>query len=517
MSSPKKRSRYQKIRRLSSDPNGSRTAYLGKDNTNGNLVAIKTYSFAGENWAGSRAYQERLKTLYHLDCPGVARALNFFPTGNGFGIVREYIEGRSLAEVLDFDAQQFQTIATNSLNIIAALPCIHFNLKPENIILGSDSKIYFVDFGFPYIEKSGNPRYAEAGTPGFMSDAQLQNREPTTAMDLYGLGMSLACYLTQTATTEVDRLTNAEGTLDIADRLPLSASPNWIEWLQNLVCSDRDRRYDSAIAALDALKQLDLARSPQVSLHPDRLDLKSTTYGERLQAIVTVINEIPDTTLQGNWQLEPHANDKTRSLQWVTFRPSQFNSNRTQCQVTIDTSKLYENSRYERQILLHSNAEPPTQAISLRVKTASIKVPPLPTTPLAALGGGSFAIGYVFNIIWSGGSDILIIFFTLLLASLELGAIGYVIQTYFDSPLPRNLSDLLATLKSDGGAIVTAIGILGFAIGINFQEGFDNPFLLVMLLCAAGLVGILVTNYRQKAAKMVSDYRKAKPRLVKPD
>jgi serine/threonine protein kinase len=59
--------------------------------------------------------------------------------------------------------------------------------------------VYLVDFGFARIGSAeGAMSSVAAGTFGFMAPEQIYNRELSNATDLYALGATLICLLTQT-------------------------------------------------------------------------------------------------------------------------------------------------------------------------------------------------------------------------------------------------------------------------------------------------------------------------------
>ena len=94
----------------------------------------------------------------------------------------------------------------------------HRDIKPENVLVdeissvssladGGEIKAYLIDFGLARI---GNSTMALSsligGTLGFMPPEQVHNQKLTKASDLYGLGATLICLITQTKSADIGTL-----------------------------------------------------------------------------------------------------------------------------------------------------------------------------------------------------------------------------------------------------------------------------------------------------------------------
>jgi len=388
---------YQVIRELGRNREGGRITWLASDVNTEQQVVLKQFCFAqvGSSWSGFEAHQREIKILQKLAHPGIPRYISSFATSDGFCLVQEYINAQSLAErVGDFKVEEIKQIAVKALEIITYLqnfnpPVIHRDIKPENILVNEEINVYLIDFGFARIgsqEVAGSSVFK--GTPGFIPPEQMF--EPTKATDLYALGTTLICMLTGIKSTAIRQLCDRNNPYIIKFRplLP-QLSLRFIGWLENMVQPEQDKRFANAQSALAALQPLDVKRIPGVDFSETTLQFTANQIAEKLTQSITLKNSIPDTLLQGRWEVAPHPHDPPHtpdSHAWISVTPAEFNGNHTWCQVEVDTSKLMADQQYKRQLILHSNAYPATHTLTVKVQTAAL---PIETTevPYAWLAG----------------------------------------------------------------------------------------------------------------------------------
>jgi len=152
---------------------------------------------------------------------------------------------------------------------------------------------------------------------------------------------------------------------------------------------------------LEALKPIYVIRIPEVQLSQSSLKFKASRLRERLIQTITVNNPIPETVLEGSWEVAPHPSDPPHTPQthaWIKVAPAQFASNRAECRITVDTSQLMADKTYERQILLHTNSTTETYAISVQVQTDAIPITARkpPYLSLVLLGGSCCGWSWLF-------------------------------------------------------------------------------------------------------------------------
>jgi serine/threonine protein kinase len=198
---------YRILRQLGEG--GMGTVYLA-ENADGQQVALKvpSPSFLLEPTYVRRLYREALAAA-QIEHPNIARILDVQQEGQKFYLVMTYIEGQTLAEVLD-SGRRFTTDESlalvrslaHTVQVAHAAGIIHRDLKPANIMLRSDGEPIVMDFGmarrFDGAETLLTPTGAIVGTPGYMAPEQITAaaEDIGPACDVYALGIVLYELLT---------------------------------------------------------------------------------------------------------------------------------------------------------------------------------------------------------------------------------------------------------------------------------------------------------------------------------
>ncbi len=115
-------------------------------------------------------------------------------------IVMELVDAPNLAEIVHRDGPLTEEKAAEiGLEVLGALTgahtqgIIHRDVKPANVMVSDTGRVQLADFGIasiledPKVSSSGQL----AGSPSYMAPEQAQNRPPTAATDLWGLGATL--------------------------------------------------------------------------------------------------------------------------------------------------------------------------------------------------------------------------------------------------------------------------------------------------------------------------------------
>ncbi|MBD1882117.1 serine/threonine-protein kinase [Coleofasciculus sp. FACHB-T130] len=576
------RPRYQTLRELGRNRAGGRITYLAKDNVTEQSVILKRFLFAqvGSEWSGFKAYEREIQVLRGLDHPGIPRYLDSFETPSGFCMVQEHKDALPLSSPRSFDPDDIQKIAASVLEILVYLQnripsVIHRDIKPENILVDEQLNVYLVDFGLARIG-SGEMAMSSvaAGTFGFMAPEQIYNRQLNEATDLYGLGATLICLLTGTKSTAIDTLFDEDGRLNFKPLLP-KLSLRFVDWLSKMVEPKAKDRFPNATAALEALKPIYVNRLPEVKFSQLALELKTTQLGEKLTQTVRVNNSVPDTLLEGTWEVAPHDSDPrySNSHAWISFEPATFKGNHADCKITVNTNKLMADKTYSRQILLHTNSSPETYPLTITVRTTLLETPKPPYISMALLLGIALAmtgfwtgaIAWMVAILFKFTSwtsvaifevGVIAVFLAWFSAGTLLAAVG--IRTVLGIKIAAWLTTvtMLVVLLSSGflPAAITALGTLaglvigflngaviknykergfpekiaigsallitgfGMSLGTGFNIGFFNFFLFLSLLgTSLSLAAIMYYPYQQRE-KLMANYRHATQtrRLIKP-
>ena len=247
---------YRVIEQLGQNYQNGRFTYKAT-REDGQTVVIKQFKFVvGKDWSGYKAVEREIEVLQSLDHPGIPRILDAFDPGDGVCLVQEYKNAQPLS-VKGMAIEDVKKIAVAVLKILVYLqqqnpPVVHRDLKPENILVDAQGNVYLIDFGLARVG-SGEVAASSvvAGTLGFMPPEQILNRPLTNASDLYGLGATLICLLTNTDSTEIGSLFNSQ--FRFTFKLPQS-DRRLSKWLQKMVQPDLEKRFPNAQAALAAFE-----------------------------------------------------------------------------------------------------------------------------------------------------------------------------------------------------------------------------------------------------------------------
>ena len=564
--------RYEIVEEIARDRAQGRATYLAKLTANEQLVIVNEFAFAriGSDWAGCDAYKQAVQSLRSLKYPGIPRYLGAFPTEDGFSTVQQYVEAKPLSQLSEVEPDQVQAIAVAVLETLVYLqeqtpPVIHRNLCPDNIWVDQSMNVYLTNFGFDYLSKDGKAKRAIAGTAGFMPREQIRDRDLNNATDLYGFGMTISCLLTDTAADNVERLMNQNGLLTMRNRVSDEISLELVSWLETMTQPYPKQRYPDAKTALAALQKINVARVPEAIVKPQILELESKRYGETLTANLSIANSVPDTELEGRWEVMQHPSEPRRTS-WIRFDPIQFKKNHLECHLSIDTSKLMANRTYQRQLLLRANTNPPELAVLLKLKTAPLAFKSLPLvsigivlvaglicglggamaaelslTPISGyaglvlgtltglvfgLGGAFGAIqviksaGTVQLILWGlawvmpyGGAQVMGGF---VLTAIAAMVTGYIARHKFGPSHESGVWGIVAAFTALGGIISLLVMLAGICIGIGLLEGFGNLLLLVLiLLTTTPAVGLLV-RFSWQTSEAKAKYLATQSRLIRP-
>ncbi len=403
---------YQIKRELGLNRAGGRVTYLATDTRTQQQVVIKQFQFArlGASWADYDAYEREIQLLKELNHPGIPRYLHSFQTETGFCMVQEYKPATSLADSRSFNPEQIRQIAIAALEVLVYLqnripPIIHRDIKPENILVDEVGNLFLVDFGFARVgDGEVGVSSVVKGTLGFMPPEQLFNRQLTEASDLYGLGMTLICLLTGTKSDRIGDLVDISYRVSFRHLIP-NFNVQWVNWLEKMVEPRLKDRYPNALAALDAVPTSPL-RPPEAQFSQSKLIFAAGRVGEQLIQTLSITNPIPETTLEGAWQLEPHLHDpEAERYQWISVTPQTFRGNQTEFQIMVDTRRLMAGKTYHRRLVLQANTLAKFYPLNLQVQTAPILV----KSQLLPYGLLTLACLFFTGISWLGGWMVLVV------------------------------------------------------------------------------------------------------------
>ena len=256
---------YQITKELGRNREGGRITWKGINLASQQIVTIKQFCFASaaSSWSGYCAYQQEIKILQQLEHSGIPRYLDSLETDNGFCLIQEYKEANNLSNFRQLSLGEIKEVVLKILDILIYLqqqqpPILHRDLKPENILIADNLQVSLIDFGFASLgSKNASSSSVYKGTPGFMSPEQII--KPTTASDIYSLGVTIICLLTQKNSHDILELTEPDNPyqLNFKPFLP-PLNQHFVDWLSKMVEPKLSERFADAAQAKAALEPLDL-------------------------------------------------------------------------------------------------------------------------------------------------------------------------------------------------------------------------------------------------------------------
>lgn len=573
---------YKVEKELGHNRAGGRVTYSATDTSNQQLVVIKQFQFAksGSSWQSYDAHYREVQLLKELNHPGIPRYLNAFQTEDGFCMVQEYKQASSLAASRSFNPDQIKQIAIASLEVLVYLqnripPIIHRDLKPENILVDEADNVYLIDFGFARVgEGEVGVSSVVKGTLGFMPPEQLFNRQLSEASDLYGLGMSLICLLTNTKSDRIGDLVDISYRVSFKHLVP-KLNIYWVNWLEKMVKPRLRDRFPNAVAALAAIPTSPV-RPPEAQFSQTALEFTANCRGALLTQTVNITNPIPETLLEGQWEVASHPHDpSSETYRWIIIEPQTFASNQVKCQVIVDTRNLMVGKTYHRKMLLHANTLTKTYCLNVQVQTARMPIPDyflsygllgllgvfftglswlticfvfvfgtiagsVESTEVGTLVGGSIGLEAAAWLMRSSGwrfgvapSTILAALLgSILVVQICSGAIetvegsaallgaGLGVVSGIISGIAINLAIAKMFLNNNQKTLAVALslvtGIFGTSLGLGFRIGLTQAFVLTPLIGSSIALVVLFVQMQLQQVNIVLNHRKAEHYSIKP-
>ena len=263
---------------------GMADVFLAKDLLLDRQVAIKILfpEFAVDPSFVER-FRREAQAAANLSHPNIVNVYDWGKYEGTYFIAMEYVQGRTLADILATNQQLTPTQAAEIASEVAAAlgfaheaGLAHRDIKPANILIGANGQVKVADFGIARAMNSGTESNltqagSVMGTASYFSPEQAQGAQPDPRSDLYSLGIVMY---------EM-----------VAGRPPFTGeNPVAIAYKQvhdrpqplNQLVDDMPRPFEAIVAKL-------LAKDPKLrypSAPALRDDLRRFRNGEQVQALV---------------------------------------------------------------------------------------------------------------------------------------------------------------------------------------------------------------------------------------
>lgn len=202
-------SRYRLIDRIGSG--GMSVVHRAQDLSLGRIVAVKILN---ENLTDDEGFLRRFQREAHaaanLSHPNIVTVHDIGQDGNRHYIVMEYIDGRTVKQLVRLQNQQGQPLPVSRALDLAIQICagigyahranlVHCDVKSQNILVTRDDRVKVADFGIARALSEATQHTADSqiwGTPHYFSPEQAAGQPASPASDVYAIGVVMFELLT---------------------------------------------------------------------------------------------------------------------------------------------------------------------------------------------------------------------------------------------------------------------------------------------------------------------------------
>ncbi len=281
--------RYQLENRIGRG--GMADVFLARDLLLDRPVAIKVLfpEFAVDPNFVER-FRREAQSAAGLNHPNIVSVYDWGQYSNTYFMAMEYVQGRTLADILrangSVNSQQAAEIASEvaaAIGFAHRNGVVHRDIKPANILVGSNGQVKVADFGIARAMNAGTESNltqagSVMGTATYFSPEQAQGAQPDPRSDLYSLGVVL--------------YEMVAGSPPFSGENPVSIAYKQVHELPrplNQLVVDVPKPFEAIVAKL-------LAKRPEIR-YPNaealRDDLRRFRNGEPVQALAAVMGAAP--------------------------------------------------------------------------------------------------------------------------------------------------------------------------------------------------------------------------------
>ena len=183
--------RYRVLKRLGKGGMGS--VYLARDRKLNMLWAVK--ELGDSDRFMSHARKAEISVLRKVSHPNLPRVTDIFDEGKKTWMVMDYVEGKTLEEILSSSKRipqkkfyRWSIEITSALQYLHSMnpPVIYRDMKPSNIIIRPSGSAVLIDFGTAKSYESKSDEFA-LGTKSYAAPEQFKGQSDERS-DIYSLG-----------------------------------------------------------------------------------------------------------------------------------------------------------------------------------------------------------------------------------------------------------------------------------------------------------------------------------------
>jgi serine/threonine-protein kinase len=267
--------------------------YKARDPKINRVVAVKTFSLAGQSPEEEQEYRERFvreaEAAGRLSHPGIVTVFDVGeePETRSPYIVMEFVAGQTLDKLLmsrDDRKMSPDAALQIALELAEALDCahgqgvVHRDLKPANILLTEDGRAKIADFGIAKLNLATTTLSGRTlGTPAFMSPEQLNGDLVDGRSDIFSLGVILYTLLTGYRPFQGNSALTVA--FKVVNRNPIPATildtelPPGLDYIiSRAMAKDPSQRYQRGMEMVFDIQEFREGREPwSKAKHPDSM------------------------------------------------------------------------------------------------------------------------------------------------------------------------------------------------------------------------------------------------------
>ncbi|MDQ3665212.1 MAG: protein kinase, partial [Acidobacteriota bacterium] len=272
---------YEIIRQIGIGGMGE--VYLAKDQKLNRRVAIKILNekFSRDE-SNLKRFVREAKAASALNHPNILVIHEIGESEDAHYIVSEFIEGRTLREVLSQSQMSLEKVLDLAIHIASALAAaheahlVHRDIKPENVMVRPDGYVKVLDFGLAKLVEQENKAFIGLedtstrnqtakgvilGTVNYMSPEQAKGEQVDERTDIFSFGVVIFEMITGRTPFAGDSMSETFANLINAEPQPLSRfASNVPDELKRIVAKTlrkiKDERYQTMTDLLADLKVL---------------------------------------------------------------------------------------------------------------------------------------------------------------------------------------------------------------------------------------------------------------------
>ena len=235
--------------------------------TEGEVYALKVPNPALMVGDAARRFEQEVKTGLRLSkkepnrivlTRGYVRVNDPHTGQDLYGMVMDFIDGRSLAQEIAYRRGQkktfaFEEVATILRDVAEALAfaheqtpaVVHCDVKPHNVMLGVGGRAKLMDFGIARVLNDSSVLTGsmhQLGSAAYVAPEISAGRSPDVRSDVYSLGVLMLEMITGSCSSDISDCDNCP--------------KEWIDLYEEATAHSRKRRPESTRAFLDRLEKL---------------------------------------------------------------------------------------------------------------------------------------------------------------------------------------------------------------------------------------------------------------------